>query len=144
MSRTVREWVGKTDDAKVPAAVRLRVFKREKGICYLSGVKIGGKKWELEHKVPLASVDGKVSGLHRESNLFPALVQPHKLKTAEEAAVTAKVNAVAKRAAGITAPTQKIKSAGFRGPDKESKREAKAAFYHGLARRPMFEDTPNA
>jgi 5-methylcytosine-specific restriction enzyme A len=126
MSRSVAEWCGKSDDAKVPDAVRLRVFRREGGVCYLSGAKIGpGDEWDLEHKVPLASVPGKVSGLHRESNLFPALVEAHKLKTAREAAERAKADAVAKRHLGITQPTQKIQSAGFKPVDKEAKREAR-------------------
>lgn len=140
MSRTVKLWEGRTHDSKVPASVRLRIFNRENGVCYLSGIKIAsGVKWELEHKVPLS-----MGGKHSEDNLFPALVGPHKEKTKAEASIRAKADAIAKKAAGITAPTQKIQSAGFRPPDKESKREAKQAFYQGLARRPMFEDTPHA
>ncbi len=139
MSRAVPEWIGKTPDSKVPGAVRLRVLNANKGECYLSGVPIGSKPWEVEHVKPLS-----MGGENRESNLKPALVAAHKAKTKVEAAERAKADAIAKRAAGITAPTQKIKSAGFRGPDKESKREAKAAFYHGLARRPMFEESPHA
>ena len=134
MSRSVTFWVGKTDDSKVPDTVRLRIFRRENGVCYLSGARIeAGSKWELEHRVPLS-----MGGKHAETNLFPALVEPHKAKTAAEAKGRAKADAVAKRNLGITAPKQKIQSAGFRGPDKETKRAAKNAFYHELVRRPMF------
>ena len=37
MSRSVDLWVGKTDDAKVPARVRLRVFEAYGGRCWISG-----------------------------------------------------------------------------------------------------------
>lgn len=53
MTRSVPEWVGKTDDTKVPPRVRLRCFEREGGICHLSGIKIrAGDSWELDHKIP--------------------------------------------------------------------------------------------
>ena len=35
--RSVDEWIGKTDDAKVPRHVRARIFAREGGRCHLSG-----------------------------------------------------------------------------------------------------------
>lgn len=75
--RSVEEWIGKTDDAKVPDRVRLRVFDRHLGICHISGRKIrAGETWELEHVVALCN-----GGEHRESNLAPALTDPHKEKT---------------------------------------------------------------
>ena len=137
MSRSVPLWIGKTPDSNVPDTVRLRIFRRENGICYLSGVKIeAGVKWELEHRVPLS-----MGGRHSEDNLFPALVGPHKAKTAAEAKGRAKADAVAKRNLGIAAPKQKIQNAGFRGPDKEAKRAAKNARYHQLVYRPLYEDS---
>lgn len=75
--RSTKEWIGKTDDAKVPDYVRLRVFDRADGVCHLSGRKIrAGEKWELEHVVAISN-----GGEHRESNLSPALADPHKEKT---------------------------------------------------------------
>lgn len=127
MARSVAPWIGKTDDSKVPDRVRLRVFNRENGVCYLSGAKIAaGVKWELEHRVPLS-----MGGKHAEDNLFPALVEPHKAKSKAEAAARAKADAVAKRHLGIESPKVKIESRGF-GPKKI--REPKAE----LPRRPMF------
>jgi hypothetical protein len=74
MSRKVEEWIGKTPDTPAPPRVRLRVFERHNGICYLSGRKImAGDKWEIEH--PQALING---GENRESNMAPALVGPHK------------------------------------------------------------------
>ena len=139
MSRAVPEWKGKTPDSKVPGAVKLRILNAAGGKCYLSGLPIGSKPWHVEHVKPLS-----MGGENRETNLKPALVDAHKEKTKKEASIRAKADAIAKRAAGITAPTQKIQSPGFRPPDKESKREAKAAFYQGLARRAMFEERPGA
>lgn len=139
IGRAVKLWVGKTPDSKIPASVKLRIFKRENGVCHISGVKIeAGQKWEVEHKIPLS-----MGGRHAEDNLFPALAIKHKDKTAAEASVRAKADATAKRHLGLTAPTKKIQSAGFVKVDKESRRAGKKDFYLGLTRRPMFvEDRP--
>ena len=74
--RRVKEWIGKTPDSRPPATVRARIFARAKGICHLSGRKISGKDWELEHVKALG-----LGGENRERNLAPALVEPHKEKT---------------------------------------------------------------
>ncbi len=75
--RAVAEWIGKTDDSPVPPRVRLRIFNRCNGVCYLSKRTIrAGEAWELEHKIALCN-----GGEHREANLAPALVEPHKAKT---------------------------------------------------------------
>jgi len=100
VTRKVPEWIGKTPDTPAPPRVRLRVFERHNGICYLSGRKIGaGDKWQLEH--PLAIING---GENRESNLAPALVEPHKEKTAEDVKQKAKNDRVRKRHLGIKKP----------------------------------------
>lgn len=108
MARSVPEWIGKTDDAKVPPRVRLRIFEREGGICHLSKRKIQpGEKWELDHIVALIN-----GGEHRESNLAPALVQPHREKTRQDVAAKAKSARVRSKHLGIRkAPT--MRSAGF-------------------------------
>lgn len=68
MSRELPEWIGKSDDQKVPPHVRARVFDRHHGICHISKRKImAGEKWELEHVRALI-----LGGSHRESNLAPA------------------------------------------------------------------------
>ena len=108
MARSVPEWIGKSDDAKVPPRVRLRIFEREGGICHLSKRKIQpGEKWELDHIVALIN-----GGEHRESNLAPALVQPHREKTRQDVAAKAKSARVRSKHLGIRkAPT--MRSAGF-------------------------------
>lgn len=80
--RAVPEWRGKTDDSAVPPHVKLRIWEREKGICHISKRKIGrADKWDLDHGVALCN-----GGEHREYNLFPALRDKHKAKTAEDVA----------------------------------------------------------
>lgn len=113
MTRSVPEWIGKTDDAKVPPRVRLRIWEREGGMCHLSGRKITpADNWDLDHKVALIN-----GGQHRESNLFPALRDKHKIKTAQDVAEKAKTAAITARHIGAHRPKAKLKSAGF--PKKE-------------------------
>lgn len=92
--RSVPEWVGSSPDAKVPAKVRLRVFQRYQGRCYLTGRLIRpGDAWELEHVKPLhLARPGEI--LHRESNLAPALKDAHAEKTAQENTDRAKADRI--------------------------------------------------
>lgn len=131
MTRSVSEWIAKHDDQKVPPRVRQRVFDREGGICHLSGRKIvPGERWELEHKIALIA-----GGQHRESNLFPALVEPHKRKTAAEMKVKAKVAAVRKKHIGAVKPAGKIKSPGFPKTEKPQRQTKQS-----LPPRAMFKE----
>lgn len=84
--RSLDEWIGKTDDAKVPPRVRLRVLERHGRICHISKREImPGEKWELDHIEALAN-----GGEHRERNLAPALVAPHREKTRADVAEKSK------------------------------------------------------
>lgn len=96
--RSVPEWIGKTDDQKVPDRVRQRVFDREGGICHLTGEKIDPVRdeWDLDHKVALI-----LGGEHRETNLFPAKREPHRRKTAVEMKVKSKIARTRKKHLGI-------------------------------------------
>lgn len=85
--RSVPLWIGKTHDSKAPPRVRLRVFEREDGICFLSDRKIRpGERWELHHKIALCN-----GGTNSEDNLAPALVAPHRTQTAADVAEKARV-----------------------------------------------------
>jgi len=108
--RTVTEWIGKTPDSKVPASVRARVFLTHGGKCHISGRTIRpGEAWELEHIKPLS-----LGGEHREANLAPALVAPHRAKSAQEAGVRAKADRVRLKHLGIYPRSKaKIRSRGF-------------------------------
>ena len=95
--RSVPEWIGKTDDTPVPDRVKLRVFEKYNGRCYLSGVKIRpGDRWDVEHILAIS-----LGGENREGNLAPALVEPHKIKTKSDRRQKAKNDRVRKRHIGI-------------------------------------------
>jgi 5-methylcytosine-specific restriction protein A len=109
MARTVPEWIGKTDDTPIPPRVKLRVFEEHRGICHISGQKIQvGQTWQCDHINPLI-----LGGEHRESNLAPALTEPHKAKTAGEVKAKAKIAKVRQKHLGIKGSKQQIKGAGF-------------------------------
>lgn len=97
MSRSTEEWIGKTDDTPVPPRVRVRVFERHGGICYLSGRKImPADKWECDHVI--AIING---GENRENNLAPAIKSKHREKTAEDVKTKAKIAGQKARHLGI-------------------------------------------
>ncbi|WP_188355986.1 HNH endonuclease [Rhizobium rhizogenes] len=104
MARSTDEWIGKTDDARVPPRVRQRVFDRHNGTCHLTGRKIQpGERWEIEHVHALI-----LGGQHRESNLAPALAAAHKVKTATEMKVKSKIARVRKKHIGIAKPKSSL------------------------------------
>lgn len=109
--RSVPEWIGKTDDQKVPDRVRQRVFDREGGICHLTGEKIDPVRdeWDLDHKVALI-----LGGEHRETNLFPAKREPHRRKTAVEMKVKSKIARTRKKHLGIAKPKSSLSHPRFK------------------------------
>ena len=111
MARTTDEWIGKTDDQKVPDRVRQRVFDRENGICHITGKKINPVRdeWDLDHKLALI-----LGGEHRETNLFPALRLHHRRKTAVEVAVKAKIARVRQKHLGIKKPKSGLSNQRFK------------------------------
>lgn len=85
MTRAVPEWIGKTDDTPVPDRVRLRVFEKYNGHCYLSGIRLTPGTWEVEHIV--AIING---GENRESNLAPVSKgKVHQAKSREDVKIKA-------------------------------------------------------
>lgn len=95
--RATVEWVGKTPDSVPPPHVVARIFLRHFRRCHLSGVEIRpGMNWHVEHIIPLWK-----GGENRESNMAPALVGMHKIKTAEEAGERAMERKKRQKAFGI-------------------------------------------
>jgi 5-methylcytosine-specific restriction protein A len=85
--RTVQEWIGKDDDAKIPDRVRLRVKSRANDCCQNCGNRVGFGG-EVDHVIALANWSG-ASGLphgNRESNLQLLCKNCHKPKTARDVA----------------------------------------------------------
>lgn len=114
--RAVEEWHGATPDAHVPARVRLRVFERHGGKCWLTGRKITpGDAWDLDHIKALCN-----GGEHRENNLAPALRDAHRKKTATDVAERAKVDRIRKKHLGIktrkSRPLFGTEASGWRKP----------------------------
>lgn len=119
MSRAVEEWRGKSDDAPIPARVRLRVFERHHGVCHISGRKIAaGEAWDCDHVVALIN-----GGENRESNLAPALREKHREKTAEDMAIKSKTYRQRAKHLGIWPKSKRpLKGRGFdssRSPSQE-------------------------
>ena len=108
--RSTAEWIGKTDDTKVPPHVRARIFDRYKGVCYLSNTVIrAGDAWELEHIVPW-----ELTRDDSDENVKPAHFKCHKVKTADDVAAIRKADRVkAKHIGAWPEPRAKIKSRGF-------------------------------
>lgn len=97
MSRSVPEWMGATPDTPIPPRVKLRVFEAHGGVCYLSKRKIrAGEKWDAEHVIALIN-----GGENRERNLAPALVSPHREKTARDVKIKAKTASIRMKHLGI-------------------------------------------
>lgn len=109
--RSVSEWIGKNDDTRVPARVRLRIFERANGTCHVSGRKIlPWDSWDLEHIKALS-----LGGENRESNLAPALKQEHKKKTAQDMKAKAKSDRIRKKHLGIKKTRRTIPGRKFNG-----------------------------
>lgn len=98
MTRSVKEWIGKDDDAPVPPRVRLRVFAAKGGKCHRCGRKINGatEKWTCEHVK--AIVNG---GANRESVLDLTCSNCLQPKNAEDVAEKSAVAKTAKKHLGI-------------------------------------------
>lgn len=125
MSRARPEWIGKTDDSKVPPHVRARIFKNRGGRCHLSGRKIRpGEPWDLDHIVALVN-----GGENRESNLAPALRDKHRQKTAADVAEKATVARKFAMNIGIRKPSR-LKGQGFRkaAPQRSATRPIEKVF----------------
>lgn len=102
MTRSVPEWIGKSDDDPIPPRVKLRVWEACGGVCALSGRKIRpGEAWQVDHRVALI-----LGGQHREANLQIVLADAHKVKTAAEMAVKSKVARIAAKHAGTWAKSR--------------------------------------
>lgn len=98
--RSVPEWIGKNADSVPPPRVRLRIFNRYGGRCYLSKRTIRpGDKWDAEHIIALTN-----GGMNRESNMAPALKAPHKVKTRADRKIKKRTDARRKKHIGIRKP----------------------------------------
>ncbi len=132
MARKVKEWVGKSDDSRPPPRVLRRIFEREGGVCHISGRKIApGERWQADHKI--AIING---GENKESNLFPALIEPHKEKTRRDLDEKKRIAALVISNIGARQPTKRPIPQGPSSLTTKPKREPKPA----LTPKRLFED----
>jgi len=104
--RSVPEWIGATDDTKIPDRVKLRVFLRFDGRCQC-GCRckiVSGERWQADHKIALIN-----GGAHRESNLVPLIYAHHLNKTRADVAERSRTYRKRLRDVGLR------KRASFRG-----------------------------
>lgn len=98
--RSVEEWIAKHDDQRIPDRVRIRVFERYGGCCYRSGARIrAGDRWDCDHIIALIN-----GGEHRETNLAPILIDPHKEKTKADRKIQSRIYKIKKRHLGLKKP----------------------------------------
>lgn len=85
--RSVPEWIGKTDNSRIPASVKQRIVEAQDNRCALTNVEFRpGDQIEFDHKVDLW-----LHGENRESNLRAVLKEAHRKKTDAQAKIRAKV-----------------------------------------------------
>lgn len=117
--RTVPEWIGKTADSRIPDDVKLRIWERERGRCWLTGRKIRppADSYDFEHKIALALWTGEGHG-NRESNIALALRDKHREKTKRDVAELAASKRVKKKHVLPREPSR-LTGAGFREAPKQ-------------------------
>jgi 5-methylcytosine-specific restriction protein A len=123
VARTVKAWIGKTDDSRAPPRVRQRVFDRDKGICHFCKliIKAPPETWQADHVI--AIING---GANCESNLAPIHSHCHVEKTGLDLADKKKVASVRQKHLNIAPAVAKIQSAPFAISPKTAKRQANA------------------
>ncbi len=98
MSRSVTEWIGKSDDVAIPLRVKERVARAADDLCVKCDRKVGGRlRPEFDHAVPLI-----LGGKNCESNIQLLCHECHGAKTKLDVKLKAKVARVrTKLALGI-------------------------------------------
>lgn len=114
MARSVPEWIGKTADTPIPDHVKLRIWDRENGRCYLTGRKLRAGEYDFEHVIALALWTDEGHG-NRESNIRLAYREDHKAKTRSDRRAKAKSDAARKKHVGITRSKGTIPNRPFGG-----------------------------
>jgi 5-methylcytosine-specific restriction protein A len=113
MPRSVKEWIGRTADSKIPDSVKSRIREKQGQKCAISERPFQtGDLIQYDHTIPLRDWIGESHG-NREGNIQAILAAKHKIKTAIENSKRAKVKRVKMKHEGTTRPKQSIQSAPF-------------------------------
>lgn len=132
MVRTVKPWVGRSDNSKPSPKVRQRIFDAQGGKCHVCTLNIEPTdKWDLDHVI--AIING---GDNAEHNLKPAHWHCHQDKTKRDVAEKSKVAKVRQKHLGIKTDKPKIPSR----PKEKTKPVSKntSDVFEGLPRRSVF------
>ncbi|HTV69279.1 MAG TPA: HNH endonuclease signature motif containing protein [Rhizobiaceae bacterium] len=134
MSRSVKEWVAKHDDAKIPPRVRDRIFTRDSGHCHWCkiAIKIPAESWQADHVVALIN-----GGEHRETNLAPIHAHCHLEKTGIDSSTKSKLAKIRQAHRGIR-PVSKMKGKPFDQSTRTLKNQERERL-PALPPRAMFE-----
>jgi 5-methylcytosine-specific restriction protein A len=108
MTRSVPEWIGKTDDSAIPVRVKLRVHANAEGRCAKCGVEAAVGQYD--HAISLI-----LGGENRESNLQFLCTPCHKAKTKLDVKLKAKVARVRARHLGVKRRRRTIPGRKFDG-----------------------------
>ncbi len=107
MNRRVPEWIGATDDTKIPDRVKARVLLAYGKRCHWSGRPISpGDAWDIDHVLALSN-----GGQNRESNLAPILRSQHPSKTRHDVKQKARDARVRKKHLGLYRASQPMDGA---------------------------------
>jgi len=102
MTFIINEDVGTTKRSKMTPSRALRIFEAHKGICVLSGLRIGPRDdWFIEHIIAL-----ELGGKDEESNMGPALYVRKAKKDAADHSAAAKSKRIKQRHLGIRKPSR--------------------------------------
>lgn len=97
MSRSVKEWIGKNDDAAIPRRVKLRIISRYAERCPQCARQLRAGHIAFDHIKALIN-----GGEHRESNLQPLCDVPcHQEKTCADVAIKSKTYRVRSKHLGL-------------------------------------------
>lgn len=97
VSRSVPEWIGKTDDTPVPPRVKLRLVTAQDNLCAACTQPFGPqRKPEFDHFIALCN-----GGKNAEDNIVAICAPCHKAKTPADVAEKSKVAKVRKKHLGI-------------------------------------------
>lgn len=102
---------------------RANLFYAHQGICHICSGKIGPEQWEVEHIIPIA-----MGGDDELSNMAPAHIKCHRVKSKTDAHNLAKSNSVRAKHFGFKAKSSKPLPCGKDSPWKKT-------FNNGVVRR---------